>query len=199
MTMHSQLYRERFLDIVRHYNENIVNTTLMFTTHDLRQYRMQTTYQHSSTEDDAHAHLTTEARSDDNYHSFPGVYKYVIKKIENMQENLTNYTKQLNYFYAKNDRYYYVSFMTVISLSASLSIFDTLLLTFSTRTTDRLSSVTSVIVSSCITVLTANLRYKNVKYIMEEIVRVREKINVCQSKLFLLDKDMKSFYCDTNV
>lgn len=188
-----ELIKDKFIEIVKYYNDVIMTNTLVLSEKETLEYQKQIFV--IEKEREKYLSKQDKATKIDTDEKF---YKYILKKIENIQSTLINFNKQISFFYSKYKFTYESVSIVIIILSSSLSLIEGITLCFSTQNT--VSTIISLIVSTSIAVLTSILKFKNIKEKIEELVKVREKISACQAKLYTFDKDLKAsfFLYDNN-
>lgn len=176
--------QEKFLDIIKYYNDVIMTNTMVFPEDEVLEYQKKIFKIDKERKKFSKCEKNTVIDIQGDF------FKYVIKKIENLQTTLGSYNKQLSFFYNKYKNIYDWVSMIIIVLSSSLSLVEGITLCFSEENT--ISTIVSLMVSTTIAVLTSVLKFKNYKEKLEELVKMREKIHNCQAKLFTFDKELKT-------
>lgn len=171
--------RSEFLDIIKYYND-VVMTSPVILGHS-KKYELSNRFFKGS----EFKNLTCDKRND--------FFDYIIKKNENVQKNLNEYTKTLVYFYKKYKKYYDNITIFNIILSTSLPLFEMLSLMFVNDTKE--INVLCMCISTLLAISTSALKVKNYKEKIEDIVKVKEKVYACQGKIFTFDKKIKSWLC----
>jgi len=180
-----QLVRQKFLEIIKYYNDVIMTNTMVFSEQELLEYqkkifKIEKERKKFIVKSDIASHL----KIDEDF------FKYILKKIESIQGTLGTYNKQLSFFYNKYRVTYDSTSIIIIVLSSSLSLIEGITLCFSESNT--ISTIISLMVSTTIAILTSILKFKNIKEKIEEVVKMREKIHNCQAKLYTFDKELKT-------
>ena len=188
-----KLIRQKFLEIIKYYNDVIMTNTMVFSEEELLDYqkkifKLEKEREKYKLKKDEHSHI----------HVDEDFFKYILKKVETIQGTLGNFNKQLSFFYNKHRLTYDSVSILIIVLSSSLSFIEGVTLCFSEENTP--STIVSLIVSTSIAIMTSVLKFKNVKEKIEELVKMREKIHNCQAKLYTFDKELKTtiFLSSTN-
>lgn len=176
--------QEKFLDIIKYYNDVVMTNTMVFSEDELLEYQKK-------------IFKIEEIRKNFTKNDVPSVihvdgefFKYIIKKVESIQHTLGTYNKQLSYFYNRHKVMYDTVSIMIIIMSSSLSLIEGITLCFSEENVA--STIVSLIVSTSIAVMTSVLKFKNIKEKLEELVKMKEKIHSCQGKLFTFDKELKT-------
>lgn len=177
----------KFMEIVKYYNDVIMTNTLVFSEsqvlkaqkmiHDIECERMKI-YNPL----DGQKPGTMETNDD--------FFRYIIKKVEGLQSLLEYQHKQLSYFYTKYKREYHNVSVMVIFLSSTMSLVEGVSLIFDP--TNKISPVVTLGMSTTIAITTSILKFRNTKERIEGIIKMKEKIQMCQAKLFTFDKEVKT-------
>ena len=175
------------MEIIKYYNDVIMTNTLVFSEEEiLKAQKMIHGIQCERDRIYNPLKGTTgsfvEAESD--------FFRYIIKKVESLQNVLEYQHRQLSYFYTKYKREYHNISILVILLSSSMAMVEGISLLFDPN--NKISSVVSLGMSTTIAVTTSILKFRNTKERIEEIIKMKEKIQVCQAKLFTFDKEIKT-------
>ena len=176
--------QEKFLEIVKYYNDVIMSNTMIFSEEEVLEYQKKIfkIEKERKNYSKCEKHTVIDIEGD--------FFKYVIKKVENLQSTLGSYNKQLSFFYNKYKLIYDWVSIIIIVMSSSLSLVEGITLCFSEENVA--STIVSLVVSTSIAVMTSVLKFKNYKEKLEELVKMREKIHNCQAKLFTFDKELKT-------
>ena len=176
--------QDKFLDIVKYYNDVIMTNTMVFSEEEVLEYQKKIfkIEKERKNYSKCEKHTVIDVEGD--------FFKYVIKKVENLQSTLGSYNKQLSFFYNKYKLIYDWVSIIIIFMSSSLSLVEGITLCFSEKNVA--SSIVSLVISTSIAVMTSVLKFKNYKEKLEELVKMREKIHNCQAKLFTFDKELKT-------
>lgn len=179
-----KLIQEKFLDIIKYYNDVVMTNTMVFSEDELLEYQKK-------------IFKIEEVRKNFTKNDEPSVihvdgefFKYIIKKVESIQYTLGTYNKQLSYFYNRHKVTYDTLSIMIIVMSSSLSLIEGITLLFSDDNVA--STIVSLFMSTSIAVLTTVLKFKNIKEKLEELVKMKEKVHSCQGKLFTFDKELKT-------
>jgi hypothetical protein len=113
---------------------------------------------------------------------------YVFKKIGDLQSELDETSKELDYFYLKYKKYYDRFSISTIVLSSSLTLIESISMMFEPTV---YTGVITIFISTVIAVMTSVLKFKGYKEQIEGIVRTTEKVHSCQAQLFKFDKHLK--------
>lgn len=184
VAMDQRQIQEKFLDIIKYYNDVIMTNTMVFPETEVLEYQKKIFRIEKERKKFSKCEKNTVIDVQGDF------FKYVIKKVENLQSTLGSYNKQLSFFYNKYKNIYDWVSILIIVLSSSLSLVEGITLCFSEENTA--STIVSLMVSTTIAVLTSVLKFKNYKEKLEELVKMREKIHNCQAKLFTFDKELKT-------
>ena len=176
--------QEKFLDIVKYYNDVIMTNTMVFSEEEVLEYQKKIFKIEKERKNYSKCEKHTVIDVDGDF------FKYIIKKVENLQSTLGSYNKQLSFFYNKYKLIYDWVSIVIIFMSSSLSLVEGITLCFSEENVA--STIVSLVVSTSIAVMTSVLKFKNYKEKLEELVKMREKIHNCQAKLFTFDKELKT-------
>ena len=178
--------RAKFMDIIKYYNDVIMTNTLVFSEEEI--LKAQKMIHDIECERE---HLYTPLNGTPNsMETDSDFFRYIIKKIENLQNLLEYQHKQLSYFYTKYKKEYHNVSILVIFLSSSMSLVEGVTLLFDPH--NKISSVMMLVMSSTIAITTSILKFRNTKEKLEGIIKMKEKIQMCQAKLFTFDKDIKT-------
>jgi hypothetical protein len=184
VTIDQKKVQEKFLDIVKYYNDVIMTNSMVFSEDEVLEYQKKIFRIEKERRNYSKCEKQTYVDIDGEF------FKYIIKKVENLQSTLGSYNKQLSFFYNKYKLIYDWVSIVIIFMSSSLSLIEGITLCFSEENTP--STIVSLIVSTSIAVMTSVLKFKNYKEKLEELVKLREKIHNCQAKLFTFDKELKT-------
>ena len=116
-------------------------------------------------------------------------YTYVFRKIDNIKSKLVNYNDELGFYCLYYKRMYDINSVLIIVLSSSITLVEGISLCFEPTI---YTNIVVLLLGTLVSVITAVLKFYNFKGKTEEIVKLCEKINVCEAKFFLLDKKLKS-------
>lgn len=192
--MTQEVFKERFVEIIKSYNDVIMNKTLVIQTESdiLRSRAMDRCIRcvYSICLDDE------EPRSDAcskcfEHEGTPQVLAYILKKLDDMKQRIHKYDNQLNIQYKRFKQYYDWFSIFIIFTSCSLSFFEGASLMVGLP--PMVTTLTSLACGTSITFATALVKFKNYKENMEKIVMTKEKIQNCHSKMYTLDKEIKLF------
>jgi len=114
---------------------------------------------------------------------------YILKKINDLENDLEEFLRTLDYFYLKYKKHYdNFSFYNIFA-SSSLTLIESVSLMFHPQI---YTGVVSIFISTSIAMSVAVLKLKNYKERIEEIVKTTEKVYSCQAQLFTFDKFLKT-------
>lgn len=184
VTMDQKVIQEKFLEIIKYYNDVVMTNTIVFSEKEVLNYQKKIFKLEQERKKFVTADSTTSIDIDGDF------FKYILKKIENIQSTLGAYNKQLSFFYIKYKKRYDWFSILIIILSSSLSLMEGITLCFSNENV--ISTIISLVTSTSIAVLTSVLKFKNYKEKLEEVVKTKEKIHNCQAKVFTFDKELKT-------
>jgi hypothetical protein len=189
-----KMFQEKFLELVKYYNETVMMNTMVFSEEELLEYQkkiyeIEIIRRTLKLPSDSSSVIQTDS----------DFFKYIIKKVKGIQKTLSTYNKQLTYFYNRHRALYDTVSVSIIVLSSSMSMIQSLTLCFPSKY-DTVSTAFTLVISTSIAVLTSVLKFKNIKEKLEELVRMKEKVHNCQAKLFTFDKELKTslFLCSNN-
>lgn len=114
---------------------------------------------------------------------------YILKKVSDLEKDLSSLSSELEYFYLKYKKYYDRFSISTILLSSSLTLLESITMMFKPHV---YTGIITILISTTIAVTTSILKFKNYKEKIEDIVKTNEKIYACQAKLFTFDKVLKS-------
>ena len=110
---------------------------------------------------------------------------YILKKINDLENDLEDFLEILDYFYLKYKKQYdNFSFYNIFA-SSSLTLIESMSLMFRPQV---YTGVVSIFISTSIAISVAILKLKNYK----EKVKTTEKVYSCQAQLFTFDKFLKT-------
>jgi len=116
-------------------------------------------------------------------------YTYIFRKNKDIQNDLFTYNRKLLYFYLYNKKVYEVFSVVLIVLSSSLTLIEGIALCFDPVVH---TTIVTLVISMTIGVLTSVLKFFNFKNETEDIIKIKEKVNMCSTKIFTFDKKLKS-------
>ena len=203
---------EKFMKILKFYNEIIKSSPLIVSDQDYLRYKKQkvkyseeiknleTFFSGPRRVDFAtevgESELVTHSIEED------GVYKlnipqdkktrfnvYILKKINDLENDLQEFLSSLDYFYLKYKKYYDNFSLYNICAASSMTLLESMALMFKPQV---YTGVATIVISTSIALSTAILKLKNYKEKIEEIVKTTEKVYSCQAQLFTFDKYLKT-------
>ena len=172
--------QKEFLEIINYFNEVIMNNNLVISKRLEEQFKKDEP-EYQSTEHNKQ--LISCPWSEDEF------YKYIFKKIKDIQINLTIYDKKLTYFYIYYKRVYDGCSITLIVLSSTLTLVEGISLLYEPII---YTTMATMIMGMLIGVLTSVLKFFNYKAETEEIIKMKERVYNCNAKIYLFDKHLKS-------
>ena len=181
---YQKTFQEKFLGIVKYYNEVVMGNGIIFCEHSILQFQI-----HNDTIDKKRSKFM-EIKPTSQFVTKTHFDKYILAKIEDLQSNLLTYNKQLAFFYKKYRTIYDTLSIIIIVLSSSLAFIEgvSLLLNYQ----GVFLALLVLVFSTSIAIITSILKFKNLKEKIELIVTTREKVNTCQANLFTFDKEFKT-------
>ena len=181
---YQKTFQEKFLGIVKYYNEVVMGNGIIFCEHSILQFQI-----HNDTIDKKRSKFM-EIKPTSQFVTKTHFDKYILAKIEDLQTNLLTYNKQLAFFYKKYRTIYDTLSIIIIVLSSSLAFIEgvSLLLNYQ----GVFLALLVLVFSTSIAIITSILKFKNLKEKIELIVTTREKVNTCQANLFTFDKEFKT-------
>lgn len=180
----SKVYQEKFLEIIKYYNDVVMTNTIVFPEDEL--LKNERIIKKMNDERDAINPRRPKVRVNTNNRFF----QYTLTKVNDLQKQLSDYDKQLSFFYNRYKRTYDLVSIATIICSSSLSFIEGVTLLYEESNTP--STIVSLCVSSSIAIMTSVLKFKNIKEKLEEIVKTKEKVGNCQARLFTFDKEIKT-------
>lgn len=114
---------------------------------------------------------------------------YILKKINDLENDLEEFLLKLNYFYLKYKKYYDNFSLYNIFAATSMTLIESISLMFKPQV---YTGVVAIVLSTSVALSTAVLKLKNYKDRIEEIVKTTEKVYSCQAQLFTFDKRIKA-------
>ena len=179
-----------FLDIVNYFNETIMTNKLVVNSRLQRKFNKSV---HQTTAACAAAATTTGDEGGGGEPSPPWsndyFYTYIFRKNKDIQNDLFIYNRKLTYFYLYNKKVYEVFSVVLIVLSSSLTLIEGIALCFDPVVH---TTIVTLVISMTIGVLTSVLKFFNFKNETEDIIKIKEKVNMCSTKIFTFDKKLKS-------
>jgi len=195
---------KKFLIIMKFYNEIIKSAPLIVSNTDLIVYmKQQNEYEKIINDLDTHEpiciHTELLETHDLNIRPLPKLNipdekktrfnVYILKKINDLERDITDFSRKLDYFYLRYKKYYdYFSFYNIFA-STSLTLIESISLMFKPQV---YTGVFSIFIGTSIAISISVLKLKNYKENIETIVKTQEKVYSCQAQLFTFDKFMKS-------
>lgn len=114
---------------------------------------------------------------------------YILKKINDLENDLQEFLDKLDYFYLKYKKYYDRFAFYNIFASTGVTLIESISLLFKPQV---YTTIVTILISTSVALSTAVLKLKNYKERIEEIVKTTEKVYSCQAKLFTFDKEIKT-------
>jgi hypothetical protein len=114
---------------------------------------------------------------------------YIFQKTDEIQYTLLVYNDELSFYYIYYKKVYDICSITIIVLSSCITLVEGISLCFEPVI---YTNIVILILGTVISIMTSVLKYFNFKNKTEEIIRLKEKVFNCQTKIFLFDKKIKS-------
>ena len=170
--------QKKFLEHVNLFNEIVMSNKIIFSINLKKKYLKQKIIQ------------TDKSSIIVNYPWEKDIfYVYICKKAEEMQKSIMEYKDELSFYYSHYKRKYNSCSIIVIVVSSCIPLVEGVSLCFEPVVA---TNIIILFLGTLVSVLTSLLKFLNYKNKMEEIVRIREKINMCEAKIFYFDKRLKS-------
>jgi len=99
------------------------------------------------------------------------------------------YNEELSFYYVYYKNVYDVCSVLIIVLSSCITLIEGISLCFDPVI---YTNITILLLGTTISIITSVLKYFNFKNKTEEIIKLKEKVYNCQTKIFLFDKRVKS-------
>jgi hypothetical protein len=176
----------KFMEIIKYYNDVIMTNTPVFSEDEMLKAQKMI---HGIELERAQLYNPTKGCTN-SMEIESDFFRYIIGKVESLQTMLDYQHKQLSYFYTKYKREYNNVSILVIFLSSSMSLVEGITLIFNPE--NKISPVITLCMSATIAITTTVLKFRNTKERLEGIVKMKEKIQMCQAKLFTFDKELKT-------
>ena len=170
--------QKKFLEHVNLFNEVVMSNKIIFSINLKKKYLKQKIIQ-----TDKSSIIVNYPWENDMF------YVYICKKAEEMQKSIMEYKDELSFYYSHYKRKYNSCSIIVIVVSSCIPLVEGISLCFEPVVA---TNILVLILGTLVSVLTSLLKFLNYKNKMEEIVRIREKINTCEAKIFYFDKRLKS-------
>ena len=171
--------QKKFLEHVNLFNEVVMANKIIFSINLKKKYLKQKINQHELS-----SSITVKYPWENDM-----FYVYICKKAEEMQKSIMEYKDELSFYYSHYKRKYNSCSIIVIVVSSCIPLVEGISLCFEPVVA---TNIIVLILGTLVSVLTSLLKFLNYKNKMEEIVRIREKINTCEAKIFYFDKRLKS-------
>lgn len=182
-------FSEKFFEVVALYNDAIASDNLVLDYEDkyrynryflpIREKNKKLIATHRADDHEPCKELTNLTRQHD----------YILRKLRKMEMELVDYDNQLSFYYKElKFSYTWMSF-SVIFLSCMISFFEAFHVILGKG--EKFASIVSLSCGTSITFITSWMKFRSLKDRMEHIVQSKEKVTVCKSKLFFLDKELK--------
>ena len=178
MNFNGELIQKEFLDNVNYFNEIIMSNKIIFSN------RLQEMY-NKSRENNENELINKKPRPwmNDKF------LMYIFQKTDEIQHTLIVYNDELTFYYIYYRKVYDIFSILIIILSSCITIVEGISLCFEPII---YTNIIILLLGSMISIITSVLKYFNLKNKTEEIIRLKEKVYNCQTKIFLFDKKVKS-------
>ena len=170
--------QKKFLEHVNLFNEVVISNKIIFSINLKKKYLKQKIIQY----DISSKHSKYPWESDK-------FFIYICKKAEEMQNCIMEYKDELSFYYSHYKKKYNSCSIIVIVLSSCIPLVEGVSLCYEPVVA---THIIILFLGTLVSVITSLLKFLNYKNKMEEIVRIREKINTCEAKIFYFDKKLKS-------
>ena len=178
MSFDGELIKKEFLENVNYFNEIIMSNKIVFSS------RLKDMYDK--------ANENNENKSN-NKKPRPWMNDkfllYVFQKTDEIQHTLIVYNEELSFYYVYYRNVYDLCSVLIIVLSSCITLVEGISLCCDPII---YTNITILLLGSIISIITSVLKYFNFKNKTEEIIKLKEKIYNCQTKIFLFDKKIKS-------
>jgi hypothetical protein len=173
------IIQKKFLEQVNLYNEVVVSNKIIFGVNLKNKYMKQKNTRIEMTP-------STSKKYPWDQELF---YSYICKKAADMQQGIVEYKDELSFYYSYYRRNYNSCSVVVIVLSSCIPLVEGISLCFDPII---YTNIVILVLGTLVSIITSLLKFLNYKNKMEEIIRIREKINNCEAKIFYFDKKLKS-------
>ena len=199
---------EKFMKILKFYNEIIKVSPLIVSDEDLLNYKKKKIkYLEEEKKLENYfkvprVDMSHELGEPDSHSLEENIYKlnipenkktrfnvYILKKINDLENDLQEFLDKLDYFYLKYKKYYDRFAFYNIFASTGVTLIESISLLFRPQV---YTTIVTILISTSVALSTAVLKLKNYKERIEEIVKTTEKVYSCQAKLFTFDKEIKT-------
>lgn len=178
MSFNGELIKKEFLENVNYFNEIIMSNKIVFSN------RLKWMYDKGR-----------ENNENKSNHSKPRPWMndkfllYIFQKTDEIQHILIVYNDELSFYYIYYKNIYDICSILLIVLSSCITLIEGISLCFDPVI---YTNISILVLGTVISIITSVLKYFNFKNKTEEIIRLKEKVHNCQTKLFLFDKKIKS-------
>jgi len=178
MSFNGELIKKEFLENVNYFNEIIMSNKIVFSNRLKKMYDK-----------------TKENIENNSSHNKPRPWMndkflmYVFQKTDEIQHTLIVYNEELSFYYVYYRKVYDFFSVFIIILSSCITLIEGISLCFDPVI---YTNITILILGTILSITTSTLKYFNFKNKTEEIIKLKEKIHNCQTKIFLFDKQVKS-------
>lgn len=199
---------EKFMKILKFYNEIIKVSPLIVSNEDILNYKKKKIkYLEEEKKLENYfkvpkVDMSYELGEPDSHSLEENIYKlnipenkktrfnvYILKKINDLENDLQEFLDKLDYFYLKYKKHYDRFAFYNIFASTGVTLIESISLLFRPQV---YITIVTILISTSVALSTAVLKLKNYKERIEEIVKTTEKVYSCQAKLFTFDKEIKT-------
>lgn len=178
MNFNGELIKKEFLENVNYFNEIIMSNKIVFSN------RLKEMYDK--------ARDNNENKSN-NKKPRPWMndkfLMYIFQKTDEIQHTLIVYNEELSFYYVYYKNVYDACSVLIIVLSSCITLIEGISLCFDPVI---YTNISILLLGTIISIITSVLKYFNFKNKTEEIIKLKEKVYNCQTKIFLFDKKIKS-------
>jgi len=178
MSFNGELIKKEFLENVNYFNEIIMSNKIVFSN------RLREMYDKArENSENKSNNKKTRPWMNDKF------LMYIFQKTDEIQHTLIMYNEELSFYYIYYKNVYDSCSVLIIVLSSCITLVEGISLCFDPVI---YTNITILLLGSIISIITSVLKYFNFKNKTEEIIRLKEKVYNCQTKIFLFDKKIKS-------
>jgi len=178
MSFNGELIKKEFLENVNYFNEIIMSNKIVFSS------RLKDMYDKANENNENKSnHKKPRPWMNDKF------LMYVFQKTDEIQHTLIVYNEELSFYYVYYKNVYDVCSVLIIVLSSCITLIEGISLCFDPVI---YTNITILLLGTTISIITSVLKYFNFKNKTEEIIKLKEKVYNCQTKIFLFDKRVKS-------
>ena len=178
MSFNGELIKKEFLENVNYFNEIIMSNKIVFSN------RLREMYDKArENSENKSNNKKTRPWMNDKF------LMYIFQKTDEIQHTLIMYNEELSFYYIYYKNVYDSCSVLIIVLSSCITLVEGISLCFDPVI---YTNITILLLGSIISIITSVLKYFNFKNKTEEMIRLKEKVYNCQTKIFLFDKKIKS-------